>query len=457
MNVKVIFRLLAALLFTGVFAVACECGPPPPMCQRYERVKVAFLGTPVETNENYDGYIKGNTWYKFTIQEIFKGIPQGTKELLVDPGSGTSCQTEYRLGEQYLVTTYGGDLLGDSSAISVIDRGLNSAQGRPNLPMIYAPECTGTKPSKDAKDDIAFLRGPPDGPARIYGIVRSFPMQRGWYEEYPGLPRAAVMFRSASAQFKAETDKNGNFELRNVPPGEYTVELQKPGHSIPRDQSKRVNVPPHGCGVLDAGLKSSAAISGRVLDSRGRYVSGICVEAIFFDSRFRATRLPQATTSKDGRFTVKGLPAGEYLLGIHLDSLPSVVDRIPPTYWPTGNSAAQAKVLHLKPGDDVQAVTIRLGEPAPLRHLNVHIRTADGRPIKPTGLQVSAGGGLHPEELDIDGSDKVVSVLAGVSYEFRAWFFESQRGRPSVFLDGRESVPPGRGDADLNIVVRSGR
>src|SRR5437016_3727501 len=90
-------RILFITIVITRVAMACSCGPQAyaPLCQRIDKVKVLFIGTAVETNDNHDGFIKGGLWYRFRVDEPFKGLDSGVKEVVVNPASGTSCQEEF--------------------------------------------------------------------------------------------------------------------------------------------------------------------------------------------------------------------------------------------------------------------------------------------------------------------------------------------------------------------------
>src|ERR1700682_3225557 len=100
--------MLALLVILAVTRLgsACTCAPfaSMPLCQRIDQVKVLFIGTATETNDDHDGFLKGGLWYRFSVEESFKGLDSTIREVIVDPASGSSCQEQFTLGKRYLIS-----------------------------------------------------------------------------------------------------------------------------------------------------------------------------------------------------------------------------------------------------------------------------------------------------------------------------------------------------------------
>src|SRR5262249_45268245 len=109
------------------------------------------------------GRFDQHTLVHFAVEESFKGLSAGVRDVWMDPGSCTSCYAEYKVGERYLVFGYGGFLLPkDTAAMSTANNGCKSKPLPPgvdskNPPTIYlAPECSGTRQvSTETESEVA--------------------------------------------------------------------------------------------------------------------------------------------------------------------------------------------------------------------------------------------------------------------------------------------------------------
>jgi hypothetical protein len=69
---------------------SCDCRGPKPACA-YVDADAIFLGRVSFTNDDGSGRFTQATLVRFDVEEIFKGVPTGVRQLWVDPGSFTSC------------------------------------------------------------------------------------------------------------------------------------------------------------------------------------------------------------------------------------------------------------------------------------------------------------------------------------------------------------------------------
>ena len=114
------------LAFALVIAAAagptwpCDCRAPRPACA-YVGADAIFLGRVGFTNDDGPGTFVQATLVRFDVEEVFKGLPEGTKEVWADPGSFTSCYENYHLGERYLIVAQRkGQLPRDSATMTVM-------------------------------------------------------------------------------------------------------------------------------------------------------------------------------------------------------------------------------------------------------------------------------------------------------------------------------------------------
>ena len=120
------------------------------------------------------------------------------------------------------------------------------------------------------------------------------------------------------------TDAEGRFSFERVPDGRYIATAEKPGYTSKTlnaadarfDEGVELTV---GSGRpvadVDIRLRRSASISGRVIRSDGAAAPGILVAlAQRRGSTVVALHETQVTTTWDGRYTMSGVPPGDYLV-----------------------------------------------------------------------------------------------------------------------------------------------
>ncbi len=122
----------------------------------------------------------------------------------------------------------------------------------------------------------------------------------------------------------AMTDEEGAYALSGLGAGEYVLQVTKEGYAA--EMSAPFAVPADGnVGGMDFLLSGGAKIEGVVLDDARRPVTGAT-----FSLRDRKTGTPIAQTELwmtqsggDGRFSLPGIRAGEYVLGVHAEGYAS--------------------------------------------------------------------------------------------------------------------------------------
>jgi hypothetical protein len=188
----------------------------------------------------------------------------------------------------------------------------------------------------------------------------------------------------------ATTDESGSFVLSNLPPGNYGVVAQRSGYYV----SSRIGFPltvAIAIATVQSGqtervqlrLAPSAAIGGKVTDRNGKPVADAQLE--LYGSVSREIGLPtlrSVTTgsvgpkrSNDrGEYRLYEIPPGDYYLVAIPARVPISAPLFPTnnasssaqvsvaTYYPNDVDTTNAILIHLKGGEDLSGVDIRLAE-----------------------------------------------------------------------------------------------
>jgi len=431
---------------------ACECGAPAPACAYISTAPVVFVGTPVYSNDDGSGTFRQQTLYKFAVDEIFKGLPEGAKEIWVDPGSFTSCYAEYEIGTRLLVFASDGKFIPvDTAAVTVAQPGGKQKPlppgFDPKMPVYYAPECSGTREAVTAADDIAWLRLWKKGlaPTTIRGLVQA---DLDW-----PISGAKVTAYGRNGDMETIADAAGAFSIGPVQPGKYVLNATLASYDLP--WKKPIEVPEHSCGYATLVMVASGVLSGTVIDRNGKPVAGVELDLLGLRGN-EEIFIHHETTTGRGVFRYEQMPAGDYLIGVNLSSQPNVDTPYPRTYAPGVSDRSQAQILHLAPGQKFSHIQIQLAPRLHFHTVHVQVKWPDGQSVG-RGVSITTDettdGVTDIEETKEDGSASVRCFSAkGCVVEARKWLSTpGQSATPQVAASLPTQIEAG--DASLSITL----
>lgn len=193
--------------------------------------------------------------------------------------------------------------------------------------------------------------------------------------------------------FKAITDAEGNYQIKNVPPDSYQVLVSAPAYV----QSERTSIVIGKNEVIeniDIALVRGGVITGKVVDADGRPV----VEEEIFLSSITPTRgLPFLRTNRTddrGVYRAFGLPAGRYKVSAGKDSISSFLRTTTGhvrTYHPNTVNASDATVISVNEGSETTNVDIVLGSQVSkyvARGRIIDVETSQPLPNAKIGIQL---------------------------------------------------------------------
>jgi hypothetical protein len=189
-------------------------------------------------------------------------------------------------------------------------------------------------------------------------------------------------------------------------------------------------------------------VAGQVLDAKGSAVAGVRVELLVAlpDGGFTTYTRHSAVSNRDGRFHIEAAPGGEIILGVNIDSAPSLSMPYPPTYFPGVQDVKRARRLPLRPHGKLQGLTIRLPQPMARREVTVTFTGKEKDQIRK--VEASARNSERYAGGKAAGGDRVVlDLLEGIEYEIYGKAIVSAEGhfrRASSIV-----LPAGRGPAEV--------
>jgi len=175
--------------------------------------------------------------------------------------------------------------------------------------------------------------------------------------------------------YSATTDASGKFAIEKIPPGNYSLTVERQNFAVARYASRISLSAGQNLTGIEIKMTPFGVISGKVLDADGDPVSGVQVTVMRWGYMRGGRRLvnagPGASTDDRGMFRIYNLASGRYFLVAH----PSVgvsayqvgADRRSPpkemyatTYYPSAADSSGAAAILVSAGQEAPGMDIQL-------------------------------------------------------------------------------------------------
>jgi len=381
---------LATLLLTWLRLSACDCGPAGPACSYVGHASAVFIGKVEFTDHDPAMGLRQRTFVKFGVEEAFKGLSSGQREVWVDPGSFTSCYAEYTVGDRMLVFAYAGPTMPPDTPLMSLVPGQLKQKPLPEginpdrLPVVYsAPECSGTRSMTNTPGwnaDIEYLRAYRNGvatPTARGRVTEDANFGIFGFDPLPGLPAVKMTLTGSGINRSVRTDSDGYYAFDNIPAGAYIIAPFLPPY-VARGGPRETTVPRNGCGAADFDMFAPGVIQGNLLDSGGRPAVKVRVEVLRLNTNGKPIYYAQkqTLTNRQGQYRFDELPSGNFLVGVNIFNAPDPETPYAATRW----SAKDLSSIHLMPGERKQISPLRLPAPSAVRKIEAEVRWPDGSP-----------------------------------------------------------------------------
>jgi hypothetical protein len=399
------------------------------------------------TNDDGSGTFVQATLVRFDIEEVFKGLPQGTKEVWVDPGSFTSCYENYHLVERYLIVAQRKGQMPRDSATMTVSRASGKQKPLPpgidpaRPPVIYwAPECSGSRPADGFPNiDVDY------GMLRAYRAGQRLPRVFGWaylapFRGWPGLggpplKGARITLTNDKATLTTTTQGDGTFTLAEAPAGVYSLKAEMLP-LVPVLPQTLLTVPEEGCGSQDIALRTTSELRGIVLGRNGRPVPRVPVGVEV--SSTAGDQYPvtiETESDADGRFAIVGVPDTDIRLSYGSDRPSSERVPYPLVYYPDAAGESKAATLRLRVGERRTDLVLRLPAPPQVGRVRVKVVSQSGNPVSGAFIDAMLNG-IYTESAKSGANGTAdLPCLEGLRYELEAHVPSGQKLGAGITID----------------------
>jgi len=178
-----------------------------------------------------------------------------------------------------------------------------------------------------------------------------------------------IWIRGRNKVYETATDKNGVYELYDLPPGRYAIEPELPfGWKINRetrgtvtisDRERQINgrrvfftLKPRQHAAIDMAFVLDNGVSGSVVDVHGKPLTEIQVSLKSLDAKNESVNFEY--TDEQGRFAIESITPGNYIIVVNKDGKKTIQEPFGAFYYPNVTEEAKARVFSIRAGDNIK-------------------------------------------------------------------------------------------------------
>ncbi len=344
--------------------------------------------------------------YRFYVDERFAG-PNSSEIDVFSGGDDGDCAYRFEQGKQYLVIT--------------------QQEGDERL---FATICNGTRPAADARALIPQLRAMRDGQhvASVFGILRRTDPPFLSAPDDPDEPLGGVSLhlRSHDDRFETATGSDGVYDFYDVHAGTYNFTARLPARMELTQKTLTGPLPPFripndACYEYNVDALPTGHIHGSVLDAKGKPLPLASLElyraGTYSDNRPGLWGFQGAK----GVFDFDHIGPGDYILVFNRTNRMAPDSPYARAFYPGVSDVDEAKPIHLKDGEDLLHVNMKLAGAFPTRTFRVHLKWTGPKPLGTVTVQAKADSGNNPSARKIAEGLYEFTFLESANYTVSAW------------------------------------
>ena len=392
----ILLLFVFSLVFGAPRAYACSCMATPTVLNSFESsnlVVATRLVSVEKTREKqgeYDiGYIRSAT---MVVTKVYKGNVKPGQELKFAQGGGADCVwtfDESWIGDEFLFylgpPTKGHPWIGSDDLDEEV--------------MYHAMACGRSKGLDRAFDDLGYL----DHMDKLRGRTRLSGTFGVWSDGDFKRENIKLKIVGKTNSFSTKSDKNGFFEIYDLPPDDYVAVVDPPfgwkiddymlGYSStgyenydPRRRPTAKNQIPiriqkgkHT--ALDLIFRVDTAIKGKVVSPTGKPMKGACVTAVSTELKEGDYRGGSNCTNDNGEFVVDDMRPGNYILVVNTDGRLDGDEPFVTTFYPGVSEYRNAGIVKVEAGRYNTGRIIQIPQTVELVIVRGKFLFADGKPV----------------------------------------------------------------------------
>jgi hypothetical protein len=376
-----IFSLFIGFLLLSTQTIkACSCGGKPTIIDSLDKSQNVMIAE-VTGVEKVDGYYKGIKSAKMSVKKVFKGTLKEGETVSFAQGGGSDCLWEF--DEKFIGTKL---LIYDSDTWSPFEESRKGIWG-----------CGRSRNANPESADLLYLENLEKvrGKTRIYGSV--------WFiygRENPQGRKVRIIGKDKTHE--VITDKNGFYEIYDLPPGEYFLEPEIPKgwrieendlrlmliarseREFPKAESPTrfpLTLRERKDASQDFLYVADNAIRGRVIDDSGKPLKDICLAAVRADETTYKYSYG-GCTNEQGQFEITGLDRNSYILVINGDGKINPKQPIKTLFYPGIKERSQAGIIKIAEGEQIVLKDFKVSEVLETLSLSGKLTYSDGTPVR---------------------------------------------------------------------------
>lgn len=422
-------------------AHACTCGPQPTVLEAFDEADEVVIARVISVEKVLKADAKGakdddeeDQFRSATmiIEKVFKGKLKVRDEIVFGQGNGANCIwvfDEESIGAESLLYLMRPEKLAKLDYLPSRESGF-----------WIAFACGRSSGVDNAGDDLLYLENLAKrrGKTRISGTIG------GWQTPDLEVEGKTVKIIGPKKTYEVKTDKNGVFEIYDLPPGKYFVEPETPagwkidstwlryspsviGNDIgqPEMRSPRqvaIKLEPKKHASVDIAFTIDNSVRGRVFGPDGKPLHKLCVYLL---TRAQNDRGGYSCSDEQGRFEINSVAEGEYLLVANPEGKPSERYPYQRIFYPNVAERDRAAIITVRAGDVIDNLELVIPEFEQTITIEGRLLYSDGKPAAKEWVRFKVEEQDQKFDREVSGETDsagrfTLKVLKGSTGELRA-------------------------------------